>query len=104
MSSRPTGLGTVPPVTAAEPAASQELSADLRGLYAAEGSTTDVVVRGGVLLRHLKYHTAKAHTVPADQIERLADDPEVEFVSPDRSVRATAFSGTSDYGWMTYPA
>ena len=102
---------------AAEPAPGHKLAEDLRSRYAAPASAIDVIVqfrsgaaaeahrrvlgRGGILRRNLDLIRAKAYLVPADQIERLADDPDVEFVSPDRPVQATAFSGTPDYGWMT---
>jgi serine protease AprX len=31
----------------------------------------------------------------------LATDPDVEYIAPDRQIRATAFSGGPDFGWMT---
>jgi serine protease AprX len=101
----------------AQPGPGHKLAEDLRSHYAAPASIIDVIVqfrkgapgeahlrvlgRGGILHRNLDLVRAKAYRIPADQLERLADDPDVEFVSPDRPVQATAFSGTPDYGWMT---
>ena len=34
-------------------------------------------------------------------LAELANDPDIQFVHPDRAVQATAYSGNLDYGWMT---
>ena len=93
------------------------MSADLANRYFSPDANVRVIVqfrspamgaahrrvlgRGGALNRDLDLVRAKAYTVPAEQIDRLADDPDVEFVSPDRPLAASTFGGTPDYGWMT---
>ena len=35
------------------------------------------------------------------ELASLANDPDVDYIAPDRPLKSTAFSGTPDYGWMT---
>jgi serine protease AprX len=94
-----------------------KLAPDLEHRYHAPGETIDVIVqfksgvradnrrkvtdRGGLVKRQLRLVQGGAFRLPAEQMYLLADDPEVEFISPDRPVRGTAFTGTADYGWVT---
>src|SRR5437016_4075370 len=39
-------------------------------------------------------------TVRAVDLALIADDPDVEFISPDRPVGSMDFSGSPDYGWI----
>ena len=106
-------LATATMVSAATP----KIAPDLRSRYLPAGTSVDVIVqfhggftaqhhakvvqRGGVLAHRLETVNGGAYRLPADQLQFLADDPDVEYISPDRPVQATAFSGTPDYGWMT---
>src|ERR1700722_20237667 len=66
-----------------------------------------VLARGGHLKHNLDIIRAAQYTVPADQLQALSDDPDVEFIAPDRSVTATAdsaYTGSPDYGWRTVGA
>ena len=45
---------------------------------------------------------AAHYSLPANQLEALSNDPDVEFIAPDRAVKATgnsAYTGPPDYGW-----
>src|SRR4051812_37219198 len=44
--------------------------------------------KGGVLQRELGLIRAAVYSVPADVAASIADDPEVDYVSPDRPVQA----------------
>jgi subtilisin family serine protease len=65
------------------------------------GVHSRIDARGGKWKRHLDLIGGAVYSAPADMVDLIAADPDVVFVSPDRPVHATAFSGTADYGWMT---
>lgn len=56
---------------------------------------------GGVHRHGLEIIRIGHYVLPANEVEKLADDADVEFIHPDRVVSGTAFSGKVDYGWMT---
>ena len=61
-----------------------------------------VLARGGQLKNNLDIIRAAHYSLPADQLQALSDDPGVEFIAPDRAVKATgnsAYMGPPDYGW-----
>ena len=63
--------------------------------------------RGGQLQRRLNIIRAAHYSISARQLEALSKDPDVEFISPDRVVFATAdavYTGNPDYGWRTVGA
>ena len=66
--------------------------------------------KGGVHKSNLDVVNGAAYSVPAGALEELANDPEVEFISPDHKLAATDWGGgdswdstvsTPDYGWMS---
>src|SRR5579864_8858408 len=61
---------------------------------------TRMSTRGAILRHKLPLLHAASFSMSRRDLELLAADPEVEYVAPDRRVRATAFRGTADYGWM----
>ena len=66
-----------------------------------------VVAAGGEFKRGLEIIRGAHYSIPAAQLEKLSNDPDVEFVSPDRAVFATAvppYTGNPDYGWRTVGA
>ncbi len=66
-----------------------------------------VAAIGGELRRSLDVIRAAHYRIPANQLEALSDDPDVEFISPDRTVFSTGnstYTGKPDYGWRTVGA
>jgi len=71
----------------------------------------DIASRGGELKHELEIIRAAHYSIPAREIEALSNDPDVEFISPDRAVYATwkpvfttIYNGKPDYGWKTVGA
>jgi serine protease AprX len=65
------------------------------------------LARSGQLKQCLDIIRAAHYSVPANQLQELSEDPLVEFIAPDRAVRATAnsvYTGSPDYGWRTVGA
>jgi len=63
-----------------------------------------VAALGGELKRTLDFIRAAHYSIPPSQLELLSNDPDVEFVAPDRPVFSTAnamYTGNPDYGWRT---
>ncbi|MBS1875048.1 MAG: S8 family peptidase [Acidobacteria bacterium] len=60
-----------------------------------------VHARGGALRRGLEVIRGGHYSLPASALEELAADPDVEFIHPDRPLKAADFNGKMDYGWMT---
>src|SRR5689334_9046803 len=60
-----------------------------------------IFAKGGQLKRTHELINGATYSIPVTALDALASDPDVVYISPDRQVRATAFSGTADYGWMT---
>lgn len=56
---------------------------------------------GGVHKHGFEMIRSGHYSMPAAKLQALADDPEVEFIHPDREVTGTAFAGKVDYRWMT---
>src|SRR5256885_5968196 len=50
--------------------------------------------KGGVLVGTLDLIKATVHSLPAAALNEVAGDPNVIYISPDRTVRHTSFSGT----------
>jgi serine protease AprX len=67
-----------------------------------------VLSRGGELRRELSVIHAAHYSIPARELDALASDPDVEYISPDRAVTATTdkkvYIGNPDYGWRTVGA
>jgi len=101
--------------------AQDKLAPELRHLTT--GATADVIVQyragptalhhrrvldaGGQLRSELAVIHAAHYSIPASQLEALSNDPDVEYISPDRVVTATAsnvYTGSPDYGWRTVGA
>ena len=101
--------------------AEAKLDAELKGLNS--NQTVDVIItyrntpteehhhrvsaRGGELKENLDLIRAAHYSVPADQLQALSGDADVEFIAPDRPVNATAnsaYTGSPDYGWRTVGA
>jgi len=99
-------------------AAEHKIAAELRNR--APDETVDVIVqfrhpptdaqhqrmlyRGAHLKRSLDIIQAAHYSLSANQIAAISEDPDVEFISPDRPVYATAYTGNPDYGWRTVGA
>ena len=61
-----------------------------------------VLAHGGQLRESLDIIRSAHYSLPATKLQSLSDDPDVEFIAPDRTVRATgnsAYIGHPDYGW-----
>ena len=61
-----------------------------------------VLAHGGQLRESLDIIRSEHYALPANKLQSLSDDPDVEFIAPDRTVRATgnsAYIGHPDYGW-----
>src|SRR5262249_52470522 len=54
-----------------------------------------VIKRGGKLRRDLAFVKAGAYSVPASALQALASDPDVVYISPDRSVQKTIVADSS---------
>src|SRR5260370_29282438 len=101
-----------------------KLSKDLEALKGGNsGASVDVIIqfnqtptdahhqrapnRGGVLKTKLDFINAAHYSVPVESLDALADDPDVAYISPNRSVRrsldhvVTAVNGDLAYasGW-----
>jgi len=66
-----------------------------------------VLARGGQLKHNLDIIRAAHYSLPAKQLQALSEDPHVEFIAPDRAVKATgnsAYMGPPDYGWEAVSA
>jgi serine protease AprX len=66
-----------------------------------------ILERGGELKHTLDIIRGAHYSISASQLEVLSNDPDVEFVSPDRTLTATAnplYTGSPDYGWRTVGA
>lgn len=102
-------------------AAQDKLAPELRQIET--GATADVIVQyrqgptalqhrrvldgGGELRSELAVIHAAHYSIPASQLEALSNDPDVEYISPDRVVTATSssvYTGSPDYGWRTVGA
>lgn len=61
-----------------------------------------VMARGGQLKHNLGLIRGAHYSIPADQLNQLVTEPEVEHVSVDHPLRSTANALPSmpDYGWM----
>src|SRR5687767_6189103 len=51
--------------------------------------------------KSLRFLNSEVASVRARDLALLADDPDVEFVRPDRPLSTVAFTGSADYGWIT---
>ena len=62
-----------------------------------------VMARGGQLKHNLGLIRGAHYSIPADQLNELATDPDVEHISVDHELRSTgtALPSLPDYGWMT---
>ena len=109
-------------------AAAHKLSDELRNI--APETSVDVIVQyrhtptatnhskvsalGGEFKRNLEVIRAAHYSIPGKQLEALSEDPDVEFIWPDRKVFATwnrwgigdtaIYTGNPDYGWRTVGA
>src|ERR1700686_4052442 len=102
-------------------ASAHKLAPELRDLKAE--SQVDVIVqfrqtptqahhrklleRGGQLKHNLDIVRAAHYSISAEQLDDLSNDPDIEFISPDRAVTATGnslYTGAPDYGWRTVGA
>jgi len=54
-----------------------------------------VYSRGGAMKRDLGQFKGGAYTMPASQVESLASDPEVVYITPDRPIHATGTSSSN---------
>jgi hypothetical protein len=70
-----------------------------------------VLAHGGQLKETLDIIRAAHCAVPANHLEALSAEPDVEFIAPDRKVKATGnasganeYTGSPDYGWETVGA
>ena len=86
------------------------------------GTTIDVIVqyrdtpalhhqrvldRGGRLKTELGVIRAAHYALPASEIEALANDPDIEYISPDHVVTSTStnlYTGSPDHGWQSVGA
>src|SRR5207245_1507692 len=66
-----------------------------------ESKHQKIFERGGQLKLTHELINGATYSIPGTALEALASDPDVVYISPDRQVRASAFNGTADYGWMT---
>ena len=98
--------------------AEHKIAAELRNK--APDETVDVIVqyrqplsdaqhqrmlyRGAHLKRNLEIIQAAHYSLSAKQLAAISEDPDVEFISPDHPVSATAYTGSPDYGWRTIGA
>ncbi|HWU36889.1 MAG TPA: S8 family serine peptidase, partial [Candidatus Acidoferrum sp.] len=57
--------------------------------------------KDGSMNNSLELVKAGAYSMPAANLRALADDPDVEFIHPDRPLGSSGWTGTLDYGWMT---
>jgi serine protease AprX len=72
------------------------------------------LAQGGELKHDLEIIRSAHYSIAAKQLEPLAADPDVEYISPDRKVFATwsqwgigdtaIYTGNPDYGWRTVGA
>ena len=72
-----------------------------------EAQQQRVLAHGGELKQSLDIIRAAHYAVPANQLKALSDEAAVEFIAPDRPVKATAnsvYTGSPDYGWKTVGA
>ena len=72
-----------------------------------EADHNRAAARGGELRHSLGIIRAAHYAIPANQLQALADDPNVEFIAPDRAVKGLAtnsYIGSPDYGWHTVGA
>jgi hypothetical protein len=63
--------------------------------------------RGGELKHNLDIVRAAHYSISAKQLDDLSNDPDIEFISPDRAVTAAGnalYTGNPDYGWRTVGA
>src|ERR1700726_2965885 len=60
--------------------------------------------RGAQLKHNLDIIQAAHYSLSAKRLEAISEDPDVEFISPDRAIQATAYTGNPDYGWRTVGA
>lgn len=99
-----------------------KLSKDLEGFEDSHGATVDVIIqfkkvptaaqhakvqgKGGVLKKNLDIIKGAHYTVPVEALERLADDPDVAYISPDRAVQGALDYTTTAVGapiaWNIY--
>jgi serine protease AprX len=66
-----------------------------------------VLARGGELKHDLPIIRGAHYSIPSSELESLAQDPNVESISPDRTVFSTAnsiYTGSPDFGWRTVGA
>src|SRR5579871_56411 len=67
-----------------------------------------VAARGGELKHNLDIVRAAHYSVRAETLDTLANDPDVEFISPDHPLYAASpvapYTGSPDYGWKTVGA
>src|SRR5437588_7328446 len=74
----------------------------------AEAEHRNVVRRGGQLKHNLHIIRGAHYSIAAGRLEELANDPDVEFIAPDRLVQASAAAhntgpdrGSPHIGWRT---
>lgn len=60
-----------------------------------------LVSRGAGHKKALPVIGSHLFTLNAAELGSLANDPDVDYISPDRVLNSTAFNGMPDYGWMT---
>ena len=61
-------------------------------------------IRSLRIMARLDLLNAEAVSILGSDLALLADDPNVEYVWPDRQVHGSAYSGTPDYGWIAVGA
>ncbi|HZR20133.1 MAG TPA: hypothetical protein VFE51_22815, partial [Verrucomicrobiae bacterium] len=65
-----------------------------------------VLSHGGQLKHSLDLIRSAHYSIPASELQSLAQEPDVEYVAPDRPVKgfATSYIGSPDFGWHTVGA
>ena len=66
-----------------------------------------VLSHGGQFEHNLDVIRSAHYSVPAGELQSLSEEPDVEYVAPDRPVKgfaATSFIGSPDYGWRSVGA
>src|SRR5215472_17077143 len=66
-----------------------------------------VATLGGSLKHSFDVIRAAHYAIPANQLEALSNDPDVEYIAPDHPVFSTAnasYTDNPDYGWRTVAA
>ena len=73
-----------------------------------EAHHSRIAALGGELRHELDFIRAAHYSISRSQLDNLANDPDVEFISPDHAVFSSAnvapYSGSPDYGWRTVGA